>query len=48
MITDKKQLLLITNKQDMVDCIQEGISMHFELTEANSLHTGFNIALNLF
>ena len=47
MITDKKQLLLITNKQDMVDCIQEGISMHFELTEANSLHTGFNIALNL-
>jgi len=47
MITDKKQLLLVTNKQTMVDCVQEGISMQFELTQANSLHTGFNIALNL-
>lgn len=47
MITDKKQLLLITNKQTMVDCVQEGISMQFELTHANSLHIGFNIALNL-
>jgi DNA-binding NarL/FixJ family response regulator len=47
MITEKKQLLLITSKQSMVDCIQEGLSMQFEVTHSNSLHTGFNIALNL-
>jgi DNA-binding NarL/FixJ family response regulator len=47
MITEKKQLLLITNKQSMVDCVQEGVSMQFEVAHANSLHTGFNMALNL-
>jgi DNA-binding NarL/FixJ family response regulator len=47
MITEKKQLLLITNKQNMVDCVQEGVSMQFEVAHANSLHTGFNMALNL-
>ncbi|PRX40510.1 helix-turn-helix transcriptional regulator [Salegentibacter salegens] len=47
MITEKKQLLLITNKQSMVDCVQEGVSMQFEVAYANSLHTGFNMALNL-
>lgn len=31
----------------MVDCVQEGVSMQFEVAHANSLHTGFNMALNL-
>lgn len=47
MITEKKQLLLITNKQSMVDCVQEGVSMQFEVAHASSLHIGFNMALNL-
>lgn len=47
MIIEKKQLLLISNKQNLIDCVQEGVSMQFELAHTNSLHTGFNMALNL-
>jgi DNA-binding NarL/FixJ family response regulator len=47
MISEKKHLLVITNKQSMLDCIQEGTSMQFEVAHATSLHVGFNMALNL-
>ncbi len=47
MITDKKQLLLITSRSELQRGIKEGLSMHFEVHTASSLHTGFNCALNL-
>ncbi len=47
MLTEKKQLLLITTREEMVTGVQEGLSLHFEISLANSLHTGYNQALNL-
>lgn len=47
MITEKKQLLLITNRGELGRAVNEGLSLHFEVNVANSLHTGYNAALNL-
>lgn len=47
MNTEKKQLLLISNCSSFVAEITEGLSIHFEINSANSMHTGFHTALNL-
>lgn len=47
MITDKKQLLLITNRAELVKGVNECLSLHFEVNSSSSLHTGYNTALNL-
>ncbi len=47
MLNKKKQLLLITTRQKLIAGIGEGLSLHFEISVSNSLHTGYNQALKL-
>lgn len=47
MISEKKQLLLITAKPGLTKCLKDGLSMHFEVHSAGSMHTGYTMALNL-
>lgn len=47
MMKEKKQLLVISTKSEFVDILKEGLSLHFEISIANSLHTGYNTALSL-
>lgn len=46
-MTDKKQLLVISTKPELINTLKEGLSLHFEIHIANSIHTGYNMALNL-
>ncbi|MFD1096378.1 response regulator transcription factor [Salegentibacter chungangensis] len=47
MIAEKKQLLVISTKPELIKTLKEGLSLHFEINIANSIHTGYNVALNL-
>src|SRR5690606_20192376 len=47
MNTEKKQLLLISDNSGFVAQIKEGLSIHFEINQVNSMHTGYTTALNL-
>ncbi len=47
MNTEKKQLLIISDNTGFVASIKEGLSMHFEINQVNSMHTGYTTALNL-
>lgn len=47
MRTDKKQLLLISNHVGFGDNLKENLSVHCEISSVNSIHSGYNLALNL-
>ena len=47
MNTEKKQLLIISDNAEFVASIKEGLSMHFEFNQVNSMHTGYTTALHL-
>lgn len=47
MRTDKKQLLLISKQGDFIVNLKESLSLHFEITCVNSMHSGYNLALEL-
>lgn len=47
MNTEKKQLLIISDDSGFVASIKEGLSMHFEFNQVNSMHSGYTMALNL-
>ena len=47
MKADKKQLLLISDNSGFVAQMKEGLSLHFEINVVNSMHSGYNTALNL-
>lgn len=47
MNTEKKQLLIISDNSGFVASIKDGLSMHFEMNQVNSMHTGYTTALNL-
>src|SRR5690606_2257898 len=42
-----KQLLIISDNSGFVASIKEGLSLHFEINQVNSMHTGYTTALNL-
>lgn len=45
--TDKKQLLLISKQGDFIANLKENLSIHFEISVVNSMHTGYNLAMEL-
>ena len=47
MKTDKKQLLVISNQTALITCLKEGLSLHFNISTVNSIHSGYQTALNL-
>ncbi|RKS50643.1 regulatory LuxR family protein [Gillisia mitskevichiae] len=47
MRTDKKQLLVISDHKDFSSNIAENLSVDCEINSANSIHTGYNLALDL-
>lgn len=47
MKTEKKQLLLISDNPRFTANVKEGLSLHFEIMQVNSMHSGYHIALNL-
>lgn len=47
MKADKKQLLLISDNSEFVAKMKEGLSLQFEINVVNSIHSGYNTALNL-
>ena len=44
---EKKQLLIISNQQELITNLKENLSVHCEITQANSMHTGYNLALDI-
>lgn len=47
MIQEKKHLLVVSTKPELIKTLKEGLSLHFEINIANSVHTGYNMALAL-
>jgi len=47
MRTEKKQLILISHQLELIKELQEGLSMYFELSVVNSVHTAYTLALKL-
>tara|TARA_R100000935_G_scaffold57701_1_gene92259 strand:- start:451 stop:1470 length:1020 start_codon:yes stop_codon:yes gene_type:complete len=47
MRTEKKQLLVISNNADLSAQLKENLSVHCEISSVNSVHSGFNLALDL-
>ncbi|WP_034923025.1 response regulator transcription factor [Gillisia sp. CAL575] len=47
MRTDKKQLLVISKKGNLSAELNENLSVHCEISSVNSIHTGYNLALDL-
>ena len=47
MITDKKQLLIIGDQLELVTHLKENLSVHCEICSVNSMHSGYNLAVDL-
>ena len=47
MKADKKQLLIISNQLELTTNLKENLSVHCEISQVNSMHTGYNLALDL-
>ncbi|CAN5262950.1 hypothetical protein BH23BAC2_BH23BAC2_22180 [soil metagenome] len=47
MTTEKKQLLVISDNWGFVETIKESLSLKFEIHPVNTIHIGYNMALNL-
>lgn len=47
MKTDKKQVLVISKQDDLSTKLNENLSVHCEINSVNSMHTGYNLALDL-
>lgn len=47
MKVEKKHLLVISNRKEWVAELKEGLSIYFEIEVANSVHTGYSIAMDL-
>lgn len=47
MRTDKKHLLLVSKKPDFITNLKENLSIHFEITSVNSIHSGYDLAMDL-
>ncbi len=47
MKVDKKLLLIITNQLELTTQLKENLSVHFEICQVNSMHTGYNYALDV-
>ncbi len=47
MRTEKKQLIFISNKQEIISELQEGLSRYFEVNVVSSIHTAYTLALKL-
>ncbi len=47
MRTDKKQLLIIGNQLELVTNLKENLSVHCEISSVNSMHSGYNLAVDL-
>ncbi|WP_373056113.1 LuxR C-terminal-related transcriptional regulator [Zunongwangia sp. H14] len=46
-MNEKKHLLLISTRQDLIREIREYLSLHFEICEASSVHAGYGVATSL-
>lgn len=47
MKADKKQLLIISNQLELTTNLKENLSVHCEISQVNSMHTGYNQALDI-
>ena len=47
MRTEKKQLILISQQSELVSELQEGLSMYFDMSVVNSIHTAYTLAIKL-
>lgn len=47
MRVDKKQLLLISDQKEFITNLKENLSVHCEINSVNSVHSGYNLALDL-
>ena len=47
MRTEKKQLLVIGNQPGFVSNLKENLSVYFEISCVNSMHSGYNLAVGL-
>jgi DNA-binding NarL/FixJ family response regulator len=47
MKTDKKQILVISNQAGLINCLKEDLSLQFDINIVNSIHSGYQTALNL-
>lgn len=47
MKTEKKQLLLISTQPELITELKNGLSIHFNIHTVGSMHSGFNVAMNL-
>jgi len=47
MNTEKKLLLIISNELEFITQIKENLSVHCEIYDINSMHSGYNIALDI-
>ncbi|GGG26885.1 helix-turn-helix transcriptional regulator [Christiangramia forsetii] len=44
---DKKQLLIVSRDQDLIDTLISQVNANYEITSEKSIHVAYNIALNL-
>ena len=44
---EKRQLLIVSRKQALIDALTEQLSVDFEITSEKSIHVAYNTALNL-
>jgi DNA-binding CsgD family transcriptional regulator len=47
MNTGKKQLLIISDQSRFINDLTEELSLHFEINSVNSMHSGYQTAINL-
>lgn len=47
MKSEKKLLLLISSNAEFIADLKENLSLHFEINVVSSMHSGYNMALNL-
>ena len=47
MRTEKKQLILISQQSELISELQEGLSMYFDMSVVNSIHTAYTLAIKL-
>ena len=47
MKVDKKQLLIISNQLELTTNLKENLSVHCEISQVNSMHTGYKQALDV-
>jgi DNA-binding NarL/FixJ family response regulator len=47
MKTDKKQILIISNQAGLINSLKEELSLEFEISNVNSIHSGYQSALIL-